>query len=95
MNQLESSDIMLENDDLKITAGDLCIGYSLTQEVKIILRLNQGELKNDPLLGPNLLQLVKGKPAAQEFKERVKIHLGRDGKDYRSIKSLIHTESKF
>ena len=94
MDSLKATDIILENDDLKIMSGDLCISHSLTQEVKIILRLNQGELKNDPLLGPNLLQLVKGKPAAQDFKERVKIHLKRDGKDYRAISALIHAKSK-
>ena len=94
MDSLKASDIILENDDLKIVGGDLCIGHSLTQEVKIILSLNQGELKNDPLLGPNLLQLVKSKPQEQEFRERVKIHLKRDGKDYNSIRALVHAKSK-
>ena len=95
MNALKATDILLdERDDLKVVGRDLCIGASLTQEAEILLRLNQGELKNDPPLGPNLLQLVKEKPDEQAFKERVKIHFMRDGKDYHAIRQWIRERAQ-
>lgn len=53
------SDILLDDsDDLNIVNGDFVIGESTLQEVGIILRLNSGELRNDPVLAPNLIQLL-------------------------------------
>lgn len=92
---IDEKDILLNaDDDLIFQDGDFVIGESLTQEVGIILRLNQGDLKSDPLLGPNLIQLEKGVEDAEEFKERVKIHLKRDGKDYNELKNRINMNFK-
>jgi hypothetical protein len=84
------TDILLdENDDLIIVDGDFAIGESVLQEVGIILRLNSGDLKSDPVLAPNLVQLVNAKENPQEFEDRVRIHLKRDNKNYNEIKELI------
>jgi hypothetical protein len=84
------TDILLdENDDLTIADGDFVIGESMLQEVGIILRLNSGDLKSDPILAPNLIQLVNSKENLQEFEDRVRIHLKRDNKNYNEIKELI------
>lgn len=84
------TDILLdENDELNIIDGDFVIGESVLQEVGIILRLNTGELKSDPVLAPNLVQLVNSAENRQEFEERVRIHLKRDNKNYDEIKELI------
>lgn len=86
-------DILLdENDDLIIANGDFLLGDSLTQEVGIILRLNQGDLKSDPLLGPNLIRLEKS-TEINEFQERVKVHLERDGKDFNELKQRLTLNS--
>lgn len=77
------------NDDLLIENGDFVIGESLTQEVGIILRLNQGQLKSDPLLGPNLVRLINSKASTQDIQTMVKTHLARDGKDYEQVKQLM------
>jgi hypothetical protein len=84
------TDILLnENDDLNIIDGDFVIGESVLQEVGIILRLNSGDLKSDPMLAPNLIQLVNSKEDSQEFERRVRINLQRDNKNYNEIKGLI------
>lgn len=84
------TDILLdENDDLVIVDGDFVIDESVLQEVGIILRLNSGDLKSDPVLAPNLIQLVNSKENSQEFEDRVRIHLKRDNKNYNEIKELI------
>jgi hypothetical protein len=84
------TDILLdENDDLVIVDGDFVIDESVLQEVGIILRLNSGDLKSDPVLAPNLIQMVNSKENSQEFEDRVRIHLKRDNKNYNEIKELI------
>ena len=84
------TDILLdENDDIIIVDGDFVIDESVLQEVGIILRLNSGDLKSDPVLAPNLIQLVNSKENSQEFEDRVRIHLKRDNKNYNEIKELI------
>lgn len=84
------TDILLDaNDDIIIVDGDFVIDESVLQEVGIILRLNSGDLKSDPVLAPNLIQLVNSKENSQEFEDRVRIHLKRDNKNYNEIKELI------
>jgi len=87
---IHGNDILLDaNDDLLITNGDLTIGDSVTQEIGILLRLSQGDLKSDPLLGPNLVRMINGKESKTEARTAVKLHLARDGKDYEDVKSII------
>ncbi|MFD2566072.1 hypothetical protein [Pseudotenacibaculum haliotis] len=91
----DHKDIMLdETDDLMISGGDFFVGESLTQETGIILRLNQGDLKSDPILGPNLIQLEHGVESESDFVERVRIHLKRDNKNYNAVKSRINMNFK-
>ena len=89
------SDILLDDsDDLNIVNGDFVIGESTLQEVGIILRLNSGELRNDPVLAPNLIQLVNSTSNDQEFGERVRLFLRRDNKNYEDIKKLINIKKR-
>lgn len=89
------SDILLDDsDDLNIVNGDFVIGESTLQEVGIILRLNSGELRNDPVLAPNLIQLVNSTSNDQEFEERVRLFLRRDNKNYEDIKKLINIKKR-
>ncbi len=89
------SDILLDDsDDLNIVNGDFLIGESTLQEVGIILRLNSGELRNDPVLAPNLIQLVNSASKDQEFEERVRLFLRRDNKNYEDIKKLINIKKR-
>lgn len=84
------NDILLgEDGDLLIRNGDFVVGESLTQEVGRILKLNQGELKNDPLLGVNMIELVNSQSTALEIETKVKLHLKRDGKDFNEVKQLL------
>jgi len=85
--------ILLDNTgDLLIGNKSVTIGSSEMQEVAVILRMNQGEQKFTPILGANLIQLLKAKANKYEFEMRVKIHLALDNKDYTSIKNKIKTQ---
>ncbi|MGV4476674.1 hypothetical protein [Ornithobacterium rhinotracheale] len=84
-------DILLDkNGDLDLLNGDFFIGESLLQEVEILLQLNQGSLKSDPLCGMNMYQYLKGKGSRLELEKNLKIQLRRDGKNYKDIKKHLN-----
>jgi len=80
--------------DLSFSDGDFSTDNSLIQEVDLIVGMSQGELKEDPLLGPNLMQLINSRVNLVEFQSRVKLHLARDGKNYEEIKELVNQRLK-
>ena len=85
-----ANDILLdENGDLAIANGDFLIGGSLDQEVAAILQMNKGDLKEFPILGPNLIRLVNSNTSAIELKQIIKSELKRDGKSYQELKERI------
>lgn len=81
-----------DNFELVVRNGTAAIGETLIQEVHIILQMNQGELRSDPLLGPNLIYRIKGKKNEAEIRQAVKLALARDRKDYNAIKKLINIQ---
>lgn len=87
-----TNDIMLDgDDDLLITGGDLTLGASFVQEVGIITRLNKGELKADPLLGPELIRMINSKANAQDIQTALKVALERDNKNYEDVQRILKT----
>lgn len=84
------TDIELGADnELKIKDGDFAVAESEMQEVALILASNQGEWKEDPILGPNLIQMMKINESKADITQRVRIHLERDSKEYDQIKDKI------
>lgn len=86
---------ILSNDDEHIlfANGDFAKGDSFEQEVRRVSRLNQGGLKEDPLLGPNLITLEKKKAKPEEFQRAMRLHLERDGKNFSEVKERIRLKS--
>lgn len=88
-----ANDILLdENFDLKIEGGDIVIGESELQEVGIILAINTGELKSDPLIGANLVQFIRGYNNKAAIERHVRKQLELDGKDYDEFKEFLKYE---
>lgn len=79
-----------ENEDLTNANGDFVMGESLDQDVAIIIKLNQGDFKSDPILGAGLFRLINSNATAAEIKAKIKLHLERDGKNYEEIKEAIN-----
>ena len=85
-----ANDILLdENGDLRIEAGDFVIGNSVDQEVGLLLEMNKGDLKEDPLMGPDLIRLINANISEIEVKQIIKGQLKRDGKSYNELKERI------
>lgn len=89
--------LLAENGDLKVTPlreegriqAGVAVGDSTMQDACIVLELNQGELKEDPLLGPNLLRFIRAKAGRTAIVKQVRMHLERDGLDYDELKEMI------
>lgn len=70
------------------------LGPSIDQEAAIVLKMNQGELKEDPLLGPSLTKFMRGGHSTMAIEHRIRQHLTRAGIDYDSYKDRISTTIK-
>lgn len=87
-------DILLDvSDNLRIENGDFVIGDSVDQEVSLILRMHKGELKEDPLVGCDLITLLKSNVTNVELKQLIKLQLARDGKSYDELKEQIQLKT--
>jgi hypothetical protein len=84
------TDLLLNDEnDLKIVNGDFVFGKSELQEVGIILQMNQGEFKSDPLIGANLTTLIRGGKNNEKIKRHIETQLELDDKDYDTIKDFL------
>jgi hypothetical protein len=77
--------LMDENGDELVENGDFAVDDAVLDDVQVILNLNSGGLKSDPILGPNLFFLMNGKVSTTELKQRLALHLKRDNKFPKTI----------
>jgi hypothetical protein len=78
-----------EENDLKVVGADFATGETEMQEVGLILSTNQGEWKENPVLGANLITKIRSNPDAVRLERNLRIQLRLDGKDYEQIKNKI------
>lgn len=78
-----------EGGDVLVRNGSLVVGDTLWQETAIILGMNQGGHKFYPVLGPNLIQLMKSKASQLDIEQRARVHLALDNKNYDQLKEQI------
>lgn len=77
----DNIDILLDSDyEDKIVDGDFAIGDGRLDDCNIILQLNAGELKSDPILGPTLIRMINSNISPTQIKQKCTLHLNRDGK---------------
>ena len=89
--------LLLDKDgDIRIaphTATDgFAVGDTLIQNAAIVLELNQGELKEDPVLGANLIRYIRSKANKTVIEKQMKVHLKRAGIDYSELVDKINIE---
>jgi len=83
-------DVLLdENNDLKIVNGDFVIGESEMQDVGLILSSNQGEWKEHPIIGANLVTKVRSNTNDGRLERELRIQMKLDGKDFEKIRNKI------
>lgn len=87
-------DILLDKDGgLLVLNGDFVIGESELQEVETILTMMQGDLKEDPIMGANLMHYEKSTLTPNEVKNKASLALQRDRKDFNKIKKGLELKA--
>lgn len=85
-------DYLLDDDgDLKIENGDFAFGESDTDDALLIIGMNQGELKSDPLTGCNMVARIRSQQTPEEIQRVIRLQMQRDGKNYNEIKKYLKT----
>lgn len=77
----------------RIVSG-LQVGNTQLQNAYMVLSLNQGELKEDPIAGVNLVSMIRGNKSKEEIKTTIKIGLRRCGIDFDKVKDLIRVNGQ-
>lgn len=72
--------LLLFENDLMFRNGTLALGKTTDQEAELILATNKGNWKEDPLLGANLIELMRSKAGQAGVKQAAKTALTRDNK---------------
>jgi hypothetical protein len=90
-----SKGLLLNSDfDLLVVNGSSRIGNASDQDAAIVLQLQQGDLKEDPLLGPGLTRFIRGKYNSAVIEQRMRVHFTRAGLNYEDFKDRITTSYK-
>lgn len=76
------------DDENKILSG-LLVDDTLIQDAAIVLGMNQGELKEDPALGPCLMRFIRSPVHKAKIEKLIQIHLKRSGIDYDELINKI------
>lgn len=81
-------DILLDtNHDILLKDGNLVFGDASAQNLEVILILNVGELKWNPLLGCGMIRLTQGRINPQVVIRDIELVLKADG--WKNIKVTI------
>lgn len=90
----DSGDLLVRpraEPDGKLKSG-LVIDDTLIQDAAIVLGLTQGELKEDPALGPNLIRYIRSSAQREKIEKQMQIHLKRAGIDYEDLIGKIQLQ---
>jgi hypothetical protein len=77
------------DDDLKVENGTLKTGERKMQDAWMVLSANQGDFKEDPLAGVNLVRMIRGGENNELIRKTVEIGLERAGVKYDDIKKQM------
>lgn len=72
----------------------LVLDDTLIQDSAIVLEMNQGELKEDPVLGPNLLRYLRSHADKTRIQKQIQVHLSRAGIDYNKVSEQLELNLK-
>lgn len=91
----ESGDLMIRTrrlPDGKLSG--LVLDDTLIQDSAIVLEMYQGEWKEDPVLGPNLLRYLRSHADRPRIQKQMQVHLSRAGIDYNQVTEQLKLNLK-
>jgi hypothetical protein len=75
-----AKDILLDTDrDLLLKNGDIVFDEADAQNIETLVILNQGDLKDNPLVGCNSYKLINGRVDPAAVKRVISLQLTGDG----------------
>jgi hypothetical protein len=82
----ENDDIILDQDgeDL-VDNGDFVVDDGKLDDCLIILKTNKGEVKSDPMLGPNLIKMMNANVTTTDLKQEILLNLKMDSKEPKKL----------
>lgn len=84
---------VVKDDAGKITQG-FVVGETIDQDAIMVLKLHQGSLKQDPLLGAGLTKYMRSKLDRAQIESRIRWHFTRAGLDYDDYKERLKLKTK-
>lgn len=78
------------NNDLMIERGTFKVGNRKMQDAYVVLSINQGEAKADPIAGANLDKMIRGRENKEKIRKTIEIALERVGIRLDEIKSQVN-----
>ena len=81
-----------DSNGMILTGFTIC--ETIDQEVVLVIKMSQGELKEDPLLGAGLTKFMRGKFSDGAIDFRIKQHLKRARIDFDEYKDRINANTK-
>ena len=91
LDENNDAQILVKRDaEEKIISG-LVVGETKIQDAYMVLSINQGDLKEDPIVGCNLITMIRSrsKTDKEKLKKTIKIGLKRVGIEHEDIKSEL------
>lgn len=85
-NELQVS---VKRDSRGMIMQGLVIDHRKMQDVFLILSLNQGDVKEDPLIGANLLKMIRGGKNIEKIRKTIEIALERGGIKFDDVKDQV------
>lgn len=81
---MASRGILIDKDGIVIRNGRTAVGNTTKQETNILLRMVQGDSKDDPTLGPNVKRKIRS-TSITDLNKAVRIALMKDGKSVNNV----------
>ena len=75
-------------------SGGVVLDDTLVQDAAIVLEMNQGEWKEDPVLGPSLLRYLRSHADRSRIQKQIQVHLSRAGIDYNQVAEQLKLNLK-
>lgn len=72
----------------------LILNDTLIQDSAIVLEMNQGEWKEDPVLGPSLLRYLRSHADRSRIQKQIQVHLSCAGIDYNQVTEQLKLNLK-
>lgn len=82
-------DIRPVRDANGLILSGVVVGDSVDQDAVLIITSQNGDIKEDPLLGVGLTKFIRSKYNSSEIESRIRLHLTRAGIDYVPFKERL------